>query len=165
LEAFLDDTPMGSTTSKKNAATNSVDEPTTKIGFVDDEELGAFRLLNSVHIGNNTSAASNHPMGHLSSRQSMRHPPASSRNHAGLSVPTLRDNLPKSMPSSLMDSTSRNHNSILEKSRKMAAQSKSERTTRMLSEGRPNRTLLTIGRRYVINEKFKLRSLLCCKRH
>ncbi|GAX24267.1 hypothetical protein FisN_4Lu594 [Fistulifera solaris] len=137
---------MGSTSYKKNAAANPDDEATARKRLADGEDLGEFRHSNSDDLGNYTSASSI-PMGHSSSRQSTRHPSASSRNRTGASDPTLRDNFPTLMPSCLMDSASRNHNSILEKSRKMAAQNKRQRTTRKISEGRSNRTLFTIGRR------------------
>jgi hypothetical protein len=152
LEAFLNDTPKGATNCRKNAATNSDDEPTTRKSFVDGEDSGALRNVNGDVVGTYTFTATSDPMGHLLSRQSTLHPQAgaSFRSRDGASDPTPRRILPSSMPSSLLDSTSRNHNSILEKSRKMAAQSKRQRTTRITSEGRSNRTLPPIERRYVI---------------
>lgn len=115
-------------------------------------------------VVNNNLIAANDVVEHPSKRQStvrLRSDTGTSEpsrttayaNHSSLDDQAsrrLHNSYPTAMVSSLLDSTSLNHSSILEKSRKMASQNRKQRTPHVIQERRSNATRSSItGTRYV----------------
>lgn len=189
LEALLEDQQKVSATCIKNDASiaEKDDKPvgsTAKSPNVDPEEDTALACPAHLRSTSNDDVADNNLtdvsglMEHLPKRQStfrlraetgICEPSRSNAyaNRSGVVDPTSRRlpcKLPTAMVSSLLDSTSLNHSSILEKSRKMAAQSMKQRPTRIFKEGRSNSMLASIaGPRYVNNDQLSICSSICVK--